>query len=83
MDVTARRGVECNTDQHFVRVKLKLKRTPGGKMNRGVKSRWFDVEKLRIRNEKKMAVDEEESVKSTYFQECWREVRTTGVTMQV
>ena len=43
MDVAARRGAECNTDHHLVHVTLRLNRTRGGRMNRGVKSRRFDV----------------------------------------
>ena len=44
-------------DHHLVCMKLK---TPGGRMNRGVKCRRFDVGKLRVS-------DEEESVKSKEY----------------
>ena len=47
-------------------MKLKLNRTPGGRLNRGVKSRWFDVEKLGVQNEEEVAGDEEEGVKSKF-----------------
>ena len=63
MDMTARRGAECKTDHLYVRLKLWLKRTSSGRMNRGIKSMRFDVKKLRVRNEEKVAGDEEESVK--------------------
>ena len=59
--MAARRGAKCNTDHHLV---LKLKRTPGGRVSKGVKCRRFDVEKLRV----KCAGVEEESVKSQYLQ---------------
>ena len=48
LDVAARRGAENNTDHNLVHVKLRLIRTPGGRVNRGVKSRRSDVEKLRM-----------------------------------
>ena len=64
LDVAARRGAECNTDHHLVCMKLRLKRTPGGRVSKGVKCRRFNVEKLRD----KCAGVEEESVKSQYLQ---------------
>ena len=64
LDVAVRRGAECNTDHHLVCMKLRMKRTQGGRVNKGVKCRKFDVEKLRVR----CADDEEESVKSKYLQ---------------
>ena len=68
MDVAARRGAECNTDHHLVRVKLRLKRTLGGRVNRSVNSRRFDVEKLRVEDRGESGGGEEESVKSKYLQ---------------
>ena len=65
LDVAARRGAKCNTDHHLVCMKLRLKRTPGGRVSEGVKYRRFDVLKLRD----KCAGVEEESVKSQYLQE--------------
>ena len=64
LNVAARRGAECNTDHHFVCMKLRLKRTPGGRVGKGVKCKRFDVEKLRD----KCNGVEEESVKSQYLQ---------------
>ena len=68
MDVTARRGAESNTDHHLVNVKLRLKRASGGRVNRCIKSRRFDMGKLRVQNEEEVAGDEQESVKRKYFQ---------------
>ena len=59
---------ECNTDNHLVRVKLRLNSTPAGIVNRGVKCRRFDVENLRVGIEEEVAGDEEESVKRKYLQ---------------
>ena len=39
LDVAARRGAKCNTDHHFVCMKLRWKRTPGGRVSKGVKCR--------------------------------------------
>ena len=49
LDVAARRGSECNTDHHLVCMKLRMRRTPSGRMNRGVKCRRFNVGKLSVR----------------------------------
>ena len=46
--MSASRDAKCNTDHYLVHVKLRMNRTPSGKVNRCVKSRRFDVEKLRI-----------------------------------
>ena len=43
LDVTARRGAKCNTDYHLVCMKLRFKRTPSGRVSKGVKCRRFDV----------------------------------------
>ena len=65
LDVTVRRGAECNTDHHLLVMKLRLKRAPCGRRQRGMKSRRFDVGKLM---ERCVGV-EEENVKERYLQE--------------
>ena len=74
--MAVRRDAECNTDHHLVCMKLRMKRTLGGRVNKGVKCRRFEVEKLRVRS----TVDEEESVKSKYLQGV---LEMTGVTAQM
>ena len=61
MEVAARRGAVCNTDHHLVLVKLRLKRTLGGRLNRDVKSRRFDVEKLMVGDRGESGGGEEKS----------------------
>ena len=86
LDVAARKGSACNTDHHLRCMKLRLKRTPGGRANRGAKCWRFKVEKLRVRCasvEEAGEGDEEENVKSKYLQGVLEELRMTGAMKQV
>ena len=49
IDVTAKRGAECNTDYNLVCMKLRLKRSPHGKGANNAKNRRYDVEGLTAR----------------------------------
>ncbi len=64
LDVATRGGAECNTDHHLVVMKLQLERSSGGTGRKGVKTRKFDVTRL-----KEGCGDEEESMKERYLQE--------------
>ena len=64
LDVVVKRGAECNTDHHLVCMKLRVKRTPGGKASKDAKCKRFDVEKLKTG----CSGEEEESVRSRYVQ---------------